>query len=67
MIDPTADEKAALQHASTVAGEYVESIRKSEPFAALSYEEWMTFVEVMVTAYLDQVLDPEKEVPGCPI
>jgi len=54
MIDPTKHEIAAMQAASPVAGEYIESIGKTD-MAAFTVEEWMTLIEVIVTAYGDQL------------
>lgn len=54
MIDPTPNEIQALMGTSDMAGEYLESIGKTD-LAALSYEEWMTLIEVIVTAYTDKL------------
>lgn len=52
MIDATDREIAALQAASPLAGEYLESIGKTD-IGAMSLEEWMTFLEVVVTGFQD--------------
>ena len=50
MVDPTDDEIAALMAASDPAGEYLESIRKTD-LAKMSQDEWFCFLEVVVTGY----------------
>lgn len=52
MIDPDPHETAALAAAGPLAGEYLESIGKTD-LATLSEGEWLTFLEVVVTAYQD--------------
>ena len=66
MIDPTPGEITALEHAGAVGGEYLESVGKAESFTNLSWNEWMTLVETVVTAYLDRTLDPHVRVDGVP-
>jgi len=56
MIDPTEHEIAAMRAASPVAGEYVDSLGKSD-LAAFSENEWLTLIEVIVTAYTDALRD----------
>jgi hypothetical protein len=52
MIDPTPNEKAAMDHGGRMAGEYLESIGKTD-LLRLSLEEWNTFIECVVTGYCD--------------
>ncbi len=54
MIDATPNEKAAIVHAGAMGGEYLESIGKSD-LAQLDAEEWLTFVEAIVTAFADRL------------
>jgi hypothetical protein len=56
VIDPTDLEIQAMQAASEMAGEYLESIGKTD-LATLEYDEWMTFIEVVCTTF------NEKQVP----
>ena len=64
MIDPTPNEITAMEGASPAAGEYIDSLDKTD-MAAFTYEEWMTLIEVIVTAYLDTLhnLPGEDEPP----
>jgi len=55
MIDPTEAEIAAMQAASAPAGEYIESLGKTD-MAKFSEAEWMQFIEVIVTAYTDAMI-----------
>lgn len=50
MTDPTVDEIKAMEAASAPAGEYLDSIGKTD-LATLTYGEWMTFIEVICSAY----------------
>lgn len=52
MIDPTPNEQAAMAAAGAAAGEYLESLDRSD-LARLTVEEWQTFIEVVVTGYCD--------------
>jgi hypothetical protein len=56
MIDPAEHEVAAMRAASPVAGKYVDSLGKTD-LAALSEDEWLTLIEVIVTAYTDALRD----------
>ena len=56
MVDPTQHEVAALRAASPVAGEYIDSLSKSD-LAAFSEDEWLTLIEVIVTAFTDALGD----------
>lgn len=52
MIDPTPNEKAAMEAGGAAAGEYLESLGRSD-LAELSVPEWQTLIEVIVTGYCD--------------
>lgn len=55
MVDSDAHEIAAIAAAGPLAGEYLESIGKTD-LATLSEAEWLTFLEVVVTAYQDALV-----------
>ena len=54
MVDPDEHEIAAIAAASLMAGEYLESIGKTD-LAVLSEAEWLTLLEVVITAYQDEL------------
>ena len=54
MIDPTPNERDAIAHASTMGGEYLDSIARTD-LASLTEAEWLTFVEAVVTGYCDRL------------
>jgi hypothetical protein len=54
MIDPTPNEKAAFVHGGAMGGEYLDSIARTD-LATLSPDEWLTFVEAVVTGYCDHL------------
>ena len=54
VADPDEHEIAAIEAASPMAGEYLESIGKTD-LAVLTDAEWMTLLEVVVTAYQDEL------------
>lgn len=54
MIDPTEHEIEAIHAASEPAGEYLESLGKTD-LAELEEAEWLTLLEVIVTAYTDRL------------
>jgi hypothetical protein len=56
MIDPTPNEIAAMRHAGHMAGEYLDSIAKTD-LATLSIEEWHSFIECVVTGYCEHFAD----------
>jgi len=56
MIDPTRDERAAMAHAVVMAGEYVESLGRTD-LMAWSPGEFDTLIEVIVTAFTDRLRD----------
>ncbi|WP_137179190.1 DUF6511 domain-containing protein [Roseomonas sp. AR75] len=55
MVDPDEHEQAAIVAASPMAGEYLESIGKTD-LAVLTETEWLTLLEVVVTAYQDELV-----------
>lgn len=55
MIDPTDAEKESMEHAGDMAGEYLESLRKTD-LAKLSSDEWQTLIQVICTAYVDRMI-----------
>jgi Family of unknown function (DUF6511) len=56
MIDPTPNERAAMANGGVMAGEYLDSLGKTD-LAQLSVEEWHTLIEVIVTGYCDHLRD----------
>jgi hypothetical protein len=54
MIDPTPNEKAAFVGGGERGGEYLDSIGKTH-LERLDREEWLTFVEAIVTGYCDHL------------
>lgn len=54
VVDPTEAEIAAIQATLEPAGEFLESIGETD-LAKLSTEDFLTFVEVVVTAYQDNL------------
>jgi hypothetical protein len=66
MIDPTRHERAAMDHAVAMAGEYIESLGRTD-LMAWSPEEFASLIEVIVTAFTDHLRehgdDPEVPYP----
>ena len=56
MIDPTPNERAAMAHGGVMAGEYLDSLGRTD-LAQLSTEEWHTLIEVIVAGYCDHLRD----------
>ncbi len=54
MVDPDEHEIAAIASASPMAGKYLESIGKTD-LAVLTEAEWLTLLEVVITAYQDEL------------
>lgn len=54
MIDPTPNERAAMAHGGAMAGEYLDSLRKTD-LAQFSTEEWLILMEVIITGYCDHL------------
>ena len=52
MIDPKPNEKSAFEHGGAMGGAYLDSIAKTD-LETLGREEWLTFVEAVVTGYCD--------------
>ncbi len=61
VIDPTHNEKAAMEAVLPRLGEYVASIGMDKPLSAYSREEILQMVDVVLTAYFDNLreLTPE--------
>jgi hypothetical protein len=55
VIDPTHNEKAAMEAVLPRLGEYVASIGMDRPLAAYSREEILRMVDVVLTAYFDNL------------
>lgn len=55
MIDPDEHETAAIEAAGEFGGEYLESIGKTD-LATMTVEEWLAFVEAIVTGYQDKLV-----------
>jgi hypothetical protein len=65
MIDPTRHERAAMDHAVEMAGEYIEILGRTD-LMAWSAEEFASLIEVIVTAFTDRLRelgDDPGEVP----
>ena len=54
MIDPTPNEKAAFVRGGEMGGEYLDSIGKTD-LEMLNPDEWLTFIEAVVTGYCDSL------------
>lgn len=62
MIDPKKHEIAALCQASAAGGEYVESLGRTD-LARFTEQEWMTLIDVAVTAFQDYLRTAYAEDP----
>ena len=62
MIDPKEHEVVALRQASARAGEYVESLGRTD-LARFTEQEWTTLIEVIVTAFQDHLRTAYAENP----
>jgi hypothetical protein len=65
MIDPTRHERAAMNHAVVMAGEYIESLGRTD-LMTWSPDEFASLIEVIVTAFTDRLRelgDDPAEVP----
>ncbi|MBF0423147.1 MAG: hypothetical protein HQL73_09170 [Magnetococcales bacterium] len=51
MVDPTERELAALRAAAPLAGEYIESLSKTD-LTFFTVEEFLTLIQVIVGGYL---------------
>lgn len=54
MVDPTPNEQDALEVAGQMAGEFLDSIGKTD-LAQLTVEEWESLLESVVTGYTDRL------------
>ncbi|MES9888710.1 MAG: DUF6511 domain-containing protein, partial [Candidatus Sedimenticola sp. 6PFRAG1] len=55
VIDPTHNEKAAMDAVLPQLGEYVVSVGMDKPLSAYSREEILQLVDVVLTAYFDNL------------
>lgn len=65
MIDPTRHERVAMEHAVTTAGEFIESLGRTD-LMTWSPDEFATLIEVIITAFTDRLRelgDDPGEVP----
>jgi hypothetical protein len=60
MVDPTQHELEAIMAAGGYGGEYLDSLGKTD-LAALTEDEWLTFVECIVTGFTDKLQELESE------
>ncbi len=60
MIDPSDMEIAAMQFCLAPLGEYVGSIGMERPLADYTREEVLTLIDVVVTAYQDQMIEEHE-------
>jgi len=60
MIDPSDMELAAMRACMSPLGEYVGSIGMERPLADYTREEVLTLIEVVVTAYQDQMIEEHE-------
>jgi len=60
MIDPSDMETAAMRSCLSPLGEYVGSIGMGRPLADYTREEVLTLIDVVVTAYQDQMLEEHE-------
>ncbi|GGH55096.1 hypothetical protein GCM10010975_12310 [Comamonas phosphati] len=60
MIDPSDMELAALRACLSPLGEYVGSIGMERPLADYTRDEVLTLIEVVVTAYQDQMIEEHE-------
>jgi Family of unknown function (DUF6511) len=65
MIDPRRDERAAMEHAVAMAGEYVESLSRTD-LMTWSPDEFMTLIEVIATAFTDRLRELAERPPEVP-
>lgn len=59
MVDPTPHEIEAIQAAGAYGGEYLDSLGKTD-LASLSEDEWLTFIESVVTGFTDKLQELES-------
>ena len=56
MIDPTPNEQAAITYGGKMAGEYLDSLGKTD-LAILTVEEWQTLLTCIVGGYCDRLCE----------
>lgn len=54
MVDPTEAEIEAMQAGGNAGGAFLDSIQKTD-LAALTPDEWMTFVESVCTGFVERM------------
>jgi hypothetical protein len=54
MIDPTEYEREAIAHGGEQAGEYLETLGKTD-LATMTPQEWDTFIEAAITGYVERL------------
>lgn len=54
MIDKTKHEEVALEAASDLAGEYIETLPTTD-MAGWTHEQWSAFIEVVVGGFTDKM------------
>jgi hypothetical protein len=57
VIDPTHNEKAAMESVLPHLGEHVASVGMDKPLSAYSRDEILQMVDVVLTAYFDNLRD----------
>lgn len=60
MIDPSDMELAAMRACLSPLGEYVGSIGMERPLADYTRDEVLTLIDVVVTAYQDQMIEEHE-------
>ena len=60
MADPDAKEQEALTHAGQMGGEYLSSLGRYD-LSKLAVEEWDTFVQCIVFAFSQKLVDIEEQ------
>lgn len=60
MVDPDEHEQAALEFASQMGGEYLESVGVTD-LAQITAEQWLTLVECIVTGYQDNLMEATSD------
>lgn len=60
MTDPNKSEISAMMAASDLAGEYIESLQRTD-MALWSETEWTHFIEVICGGYVDELLRQQAE------
>lgn len=60
MVDPTEHELAAMEAASDMAGEYLDSLGKTD-LATMDREEWMVLIQCVVSTYGDRLRELKDE------